>query len=292
MNSHFKNATHRILRSPYQAMAAILIMTMTLFLASVFSLVAAGSEAVLSYFETRPQINAYFKSDYTPTQTEIDRMSAQLLATAEVESVKFVSKEEALRIYKESNKSDPLLLEAVNATMLPASLEISAKNPQRLKTIAEDIKNEPNIDDVRFAEDIVENLTKWTGSVRIVGIALVGTNVAITFIVILLIISIKVASRREEITTLQLIGATPAYISAPFIWEGIMYGTLGAIFAWVITYTILLYSMPFLVTFLAGIPILPPPLWFMGSLLGTEFLLGTIVGGMGGGLAVRRYLKA
>lgn len=292
MSSHLSTSLQRVRRSPYQAMAAIMIMTMTLFLACIFSLIAAGSQAILKYFETRPQVNAYFKSDYVPTQVEIDRLSAQLLATGNIDTVKYVSKDEALRIYKESNQADPLLLEAVSASMLPASLEISSKDPLELKNIATSLKSEPNIEDVRFAEDIVDNLTKWTRSVRIVGIALVGTNILITFIVILLIISIKVASRREEITTLQLIGATGAYISGPFIWEGIVYGALGAFCAWGITYLVLLYSMPFLVTFLAGIPILPPPLWFMGSLLGVALGLGMVVGGVGGALAVRRYLKA
>jgi len=291
-NSHLSTALQRIRRSPYQAMAAVSIMTMTLFLASVFSLIAAGSQAILQYFETRPQVDAYFKSDYVPPQTEIDRISAQLLSTDEVAAVKFISKEEALNIYKQSNQSDPLLLEAVNANMLPASLEISAKDPKQLKAIAENLKKEVNIDDVRFAEDIVQNLTKWTGSVRIVGAALVGTHVVITFVVILLIISIKVGSRREEIRTLQLIGATNGYISSPFVWEGIVYGCIGAIFAWGITYILLLYSMPFLVTFLAGIPILPPPIWFMGSLLGAEIVLGMMVGGLGGALAVRRFFKS
>lgn len=292
MTNHLKTALTRIRRSPYQTLAAVSIMTMTLFLASIFTLVAAGSQAVLKYFETRPQINAYFKAEYIPTAQEVDRLTTQLVGTGLVDTVKFISKEDALKIYKENNQSDPLLLEAVTAQMLPASLEISALDPQNLKTIATSLAKETNVDDIRFAEDIVANLTRWTASVRVIGVALVSAHVLITFIVILLIIGIKISYRRDEITVYQLVGATPGYISAPFIWEGILYGIIGAICAWGTTYIILLYSMPFLVSFLAGIPILPPPIMFMLALLGAEALLGILVGGFGGLLAVRRYLKA
>jgi cell division transport system permease protein len=291
MSSHFSVSAQRIRRSPYQTLAAISIMTMTLFLDSVFTLVAAGSQAVLKYFETRPQINAFFKTDYVPTTQEVERITTELNSTGLIESVKYISKEEALKIYKDLNQSDPLLLEAVTSAMLPASIEVSTKDPNDLRQLAVKLKGETNIDDVRFAEDIVSALTTWTSSVRTIGVALVGAHITITFVVILLIIGIKVASRRDEITILQLVGATPGYISAPFVWEGILYGLIGAVCAWGTTYILLLYSMPFLVSFLAGIPILPPPILFMLELLLGEVLLGILVGGLGGWFAARRFLK-
>lgn len=291
MSSHTATALSRIRRSPYQTLAAISIMTMTLFLASVFFLVAAGSQAILRYFETRPQVNAFFKQDIVPTPQEVDLIKSQLEATGKVDTVKYVSKDDALTIYKDLNKSDPLLLEAVTANMLPASIEVSAKNPDDLKSLSDMLKKEQDIDDVRFAEEVVSSLSVWTRSVRYVGIALVGAHVLITFSIILLIIGIKVANRRDEISILQLVGANRGYIQAPFVIEGILYGVTGGIFAWGIAYLVLLYSMPFLVTFLAGIPILPPPIMFMLDVLAGEIALGAIIGGFGGLVAVRRFLR-
>ena len=148
MTKPIKTALSRIRRSPYQAFAAISIMTMTLFLASVFTLVAIGSDVVLKFFETRPQVNAYFKQDYVPNNSEVARISAQLEATGLVDEVRYVSKEEALKNYKQFNQTDPLLLEAVTSQMLPASLDISAKDPTNLRQVSDIIKKEPNIDDV------------------------------------------------------------------------------------------------------------------------------------------------
>ncbi len=292
MSNHFSLAMSRIRRSPYQAASAIAVMTLTLFLACIFMMLAAGSSAILKYFETRPQINAFFKQEYIPTPQEIERISAQLTSTGLVETVRYISKEDALTIYRDLNKSDPLLLEAVTANILPASLEISAFSLDDLSTVAEQLKKETNIDDVRFAQDIVESLGLWTKSIRIVGISLVGAHVFITFIVILLVIGIKVAARREEIFILQLLGASPSYIAAPFIYEGMIYGLTGGFIAWGAAYLLLLYTMGFWVSFLSGIPILPPPLWFMFSLLGVELLLGVLVGSIGAIFATRRFLKS
>lgn len=291
MNNPISLALQRIRRSPYQAISAVSVMTMTLFMACVFFLIAAGSQAVLQYFETRPQVNAFFKRDEVPDTAKIAAITAKLDATGHAKAVKFVSKEEALTIYKDLNKNDPLLLEAVTADMLPASIEVSATDPKYLKDLAEILKKEDGIDDVRFAEDIVSALSVWTNSVRIIGLSLVGANVFIAFTIIILIVGTKVANRREEILLLQLTGATPGFISAPFVWEGVIYGILGGFIAWGIAYLILLYSMGFLVGFLAGIPILPPPILFMLEVLLGNMLLGSVIGAFGGWLAVKRFLN-
>ncbi len=292
MTNQFSVAKRRIQRSPYQAISAISIMTMTLFLACAFFLVAAGSQAVLRYFETRPQVNAFFKHDVVPDPAQIDVIKSKLNSTGHVESVKYVSKEEALIIYKDLNKNDPLLLEAVTANMLPASVEVSATDPKYLKDLAEILKKEEGIDDVRFAEDIISALSTWTNSVRIIGLSLVGAHIFIAFTTIILIVGTKVAARREEITLLQLVGATRGFISAPFVWEGVIYGVIGGFLAWGIAYLILLYSMGFLVGFLAGIPILPPPILFMFEVLLGNMILGSVIGAFGGWLAVKRFLKS
>ena len=291
MNNPFSQALRRIRRSPYQAISAISVMTMTLFMACAFFLIAAGSQAVLQYFETRPQVNAFFKRDVVPDTAKIAAIKANLNATGHAKDVKFVSKEEALTIYKDLNKNDPLLLEAVTADMLPASIEVSATDPKYLKDLAEILKKEEGIDDVRFDEDIISALSVWTNSVRIIGLSLVGANIFIAFTIIILIVGTKVANRREEILLLQLTGATPGFISAPFVWEGVIYGVLGGFISWGIAYLILLYSMGFLVGFLAGIPILPPPILFMLEVLLGNMLLGSVIGAFGGWLAVKRFLK-
>jgi len=73
--------------------------------------------------------------------------------------------------------------------------------------------------------------------------------------------------------------------------EGVFYGLVGATISWIITYILLLYSTPLLVSFLSGIPILPVnPLFMLFLLLGLIFG-GAVIGVLGSILATRRYPK-
>lgn len=289
MNQYLKNSWHHIRRAPYQALAAIGIMVLTFFVATVTVLVAAGSDKILKYFETRPQVTAFFKDEVK--SEEIDSLRAKLNQTGKIKEIKFVSKEEALTIYKEQNKTDPLLLEMVTANILPASLEISTTNISFLTEIAQILKIEPKIEEVIFQEDVVKSLKNWTGTIRKIGIGLTGFLGLVSFLIILIIIGMKIALRKDEIEILRLVGANNWYIRAPFILEGIFYGGLGAFLAWGMSLILILYSTPLLVNFLAGIPLFPIPILFLLAILGAEVLLGIILGTLGSFWAVRRYLK-
>ncbi len=292
MSSAYHQASQRMRRTPYQTLLALLVTTLAFFVAIVFFLDAAAAHKILRYFETRPQVNAFYKQDVVPKPQDVDLLRTKLEGTGLVESFKYVSKDDALRIYKDLNKNDPLLLEAVTANMLPASIEVSAKNPQDLKSIAEVLKSEPGIDDVRFAEDVVQSLLGWTRSVRTSRIVLAATQIFIAFIIILWVIGSRITNRREEISLLQLIGATPSYISWPFVVEGMLYGMVGSFIAWCMSYLVILYSTPFFAGFISEIPGLFPTVVFMLEVLGGAMCLGALVGALGGILAVRRYLKS
>ena len=289
MKQHLKTTWTHIRRAPYQALAATLIMVLTFFVATIFVLTAAGSQAILNWFETRPQVTAFFEDKVTMEQVDILR--AKLAQTGKIKEAKYVSKEEALAIYREQNKNDPLLLEMVTANILPASLEVSTTNISYLGEIAQILRQESGVEEVIFQEDVVRSLHEWTNVLRKVGVGLIAILGGVSLLIILVIIGMKVALRREEIEILQLLGGTNWYIRAPFIFEGIFYGVVGAILAWGISYLLLLYSTPFLVGFLAGIPILPVPFLFMLALLGAEILVGALIGTLGSLIAVRRYLK-
>ena len=120
----FKHTWRHIRRSPYQALAAVMVITLTLFVTSLFLFVVLGSQRVLNFFETKPQITVFFKDEATAKQVE--EMKEKLNATGKVASLKYISKEEAYDIYREQFKDDPLLLDLVTANILPASLEVSA----------------------------------------------------------------------------------------------------------------------------------------------------------------------
>lgn len=289
MKNHIKTTWQHIRRSPYQALAAIFIMLLTFLVISAFGFITVGSQIVINYFESKPQVTVFFSNTANPNQ--IDNFKKQILATGRVLKMKFISKDEALQLYKKQNKNDPLLLELVTADILPASLEISSKNINDLPQIAGFVKNSPIVEQVVFQRDIVSTLVSWTDALRKIGLVLIITLILVSLFVMATIIGIKVSQKKDDIEIMKLIGATNLYIAWPFVYEGIFYAFIGAFFGWIIATGALLYATPFLKTFLKGIPILPASPYFLLILLGIEIILAVLLGLYSSLIAVYRYLK-
>lgn len=280
---------HHVRRSPYQAMAAVLIMMLTFLAVSVFAILIIGSGKIISYFESKPQVTAFFKDD--AAQSSIDSLKSELISTGKVSSIKYVSKNDALKIYREQNKNDPLLLDLVTADVLPASLEISSYNLQDLPALSQFIKENSAVQEVVYQKDVVSALSSWTNALRIIGALLIALLSIASVLIMSIIIGMKISHKKDEIEVMQLIGATKWYISSPFVLEGIFYGITGALFGWLVSSAVLFGTTPLLESFLRGIPVLPAPWWFYVALLGCELVMAVILGVFSSLLAVMRYIK-
>ncbi|TSC88595.1 MAG: Cell division protein FtsX [Microgenomates group bacterium Gr01-1014_7] len=289
MNRSLTFTKRNIRRTPMQAIAASMVMFLTFLALLIFILVAAGSQASLKYFESKPQVIAFFKEG--TTDADVSAIENALSQESRVTKTKFVSKEEALKIYREKNKNDPALLELVTASILPASLEISTKDPKDLQPIAEILKKEPAVSEVIVPEDVVQTLTSVTSIIRIVGSMIVGFLMIFATLVVVMIIGFKIRLKRNEIEIMRLLGASPAFIRNPFLLEGIFYGVAGAFSAWAVTYLLLWYFTPFLQGYLGEVKLLPVNPLFMLAILICALLAACIIGGLGSFSAVRRYLK-
>jgi cell division transport system permease protein len=285
-------------RSPYQTMAAVVTMFVTMLLAGLFFLASTLSSLTLQYFESKPQITVFFTDK--ATLADANTLKASLEATGKVLSTKYVSKEDALVIYKEQNKNDPLLLEMVTADILPASLEVSAKDPSFLGELEPVMKNAKEVEEVVFQKDVVDTLMKWTNAIRWVGGILVALFAVNSILIVMTVIGMKIALKKEEIEILNLVGASPWYIRWPFILEGGMYGISGAIVSWVIISVLCISLQKFISGFLGMIPVLGilfssvaswPFVGFIAGLLVLLMTIGFLLGSLGSVVALRRYLK-
>lgn len=278
-----------IRRSPYQAIAAIFIMMLTFLAISIFSFIVFGSNIVIKYFESKPQVTAFFKDEVK--QQDIDSLQSSLKAGGMVSNMKYVSKSEALQIYKEQNKNDPLLLDLVTEDILPASLEISTYNIEDLGRVSETLKSSQLVSEVIYQKDVVSTLTTWTNAIRLIGITLIAVLALVSIFIMMTVIGFKVSQKRDEIEIMKLLSATNTYIRLPFILEGIFYGVIGTVFGWLAASAGLMYATPYLESFLKGVPLLPVSPMFLVELLAGEILIAIVLGMLASSLAVLRYLK-
>ncbi len=298
INTALKN----IRRSPYQALAAVSMTGLTVFVVSLFALVSLASQLILTSFETKPQVIAYLADDHK--SEEVNLLISDLTTTGLIKQATYVSKDEALKIYKESVGNDPLLLGTVTdlgiitADVLPASVEITAKSPDNFPTIvsilerSKIVSSTPNGQkEIDFPQDVISELTAWTRAIRTAGLILAIILSFNSVITIMIIISMKIANRRYEIGTMKLLGAKGAFIIKPYLIESVLYGAVGGVIGWLASYIALLYSTPFLATRLVGIIPLPVSPVVMLALLAVLVVSFSLLGLFSGLLAAVRFLK-
>ncbi len=299
---HFKTALGNIRRSPFQALSAVFVLTLTFFVATLVSVLTYSSSRLLAYFETRPQVIAFLKKD--AADSDIASLQNKLSSDPRVKEVKYVSREEALAIYKKATSDNPLLGELVSPSIFPASLEFSVKNLSFAQNIIDELKKEKIVESVGFTaaiggentlKDVVGKLKTVANYVRIGGAAFVGILAIASFMVLLIIISMRMSARKEEIEILNLIGATAGFIRSPVMIEAFFYSVIGAFFGWMIAFIGVLYLAPSLVSYFGEIPILPKNTLgifeLFGIILGIEFLFGFILATLGSLLAISRAKK-
>ncbi len=286
---HLKTVFKYMRRSPYQAISAALIMTLTFFTVSVFAFLTIFSIRLIDYLESKPQLTVFFTDN--ASMEEISALKKRIEDTGKTVSVRYVSKDEALKIFKEQSKNQPSTLDLVTADILPASLEIQTSKAEYLSSLVPIIKESKNIDQISFQKDIVDRLIAWTNALRIIGIVVISVLSLVSIFVILTIIGIKITIRREEIEIMRLIGASTWFIRTPFLLEGALYGMLGAVVGWAVTYGILFSLTGRISEFLQGVPIFPISYILSLEILGLEVLAACFLGMFASFIAVLRYLK-
>jgi cell division transport system permease protein len=285
-------------RSPYQSIAAILTIFLTFLLGGFFFIATVTSALTLNYFESKPQLTVFFTDQVG--ETEANNLKTKLQGTGKIASIKYISKNDALAIYKDQNKNDPLLLEMVTADILPASLEISATDPKYLSELEPLIKNTTGVEEVVYQKDVVNSLITWTNAVRIVGGTLAGLLALDSILIIMTVIGMKIAIRRDEVEILRLVGASPWYIRMPFVFEGGLYGMIGSAVAWLVITILIVCFRTQILSFMGIIPMIklvlesltsPAFLLSASGFLASLLLCGFILGSTGSLVAVGRFLK-
>lgn len=302
MGLHLKTAWNNIRRSPFQAMAATFVLTLTFFVITMLALLVYSSQQVIRHFETRPQIIAFLKIDAKEDQIAI--LQQKLVNDQRVKSVKYISKEDALAIYKEATSENPLLSELVNPSIFPPSLEISMNDLSFASDVIDQLKADPSVDDVGFTAslkgksslgDVVQKLRDVSWYIRVGGSALAIFLAGTSFLVLIVIIGMRMTTRRGEIEILKLIGATQGFIRNPILLEALMYAILGTVLGWVFALLVVLYASPSLLMYFKDIPILPKNTLqlfnLFGMLLGVELAISIFLALLGSSVAVSRARK-
>jgi cell division transport system permease protein len=211
------------------SLAATATMTLMLLLLAGFFIVQNGLLAGLAFVEQKVEVVADLRA--TATDADVAALRSRIAALPEVREVVFVSKEEALRRFREARaaQGEEDLTRYLDSNPLHASLEVKLRDPDDFGTVMESLRADPAVERVKNITDLVNRVVTVTDLLRTAGLAILAVIGAIVLFIIINTIRLAVVGRAEEIEVMRLVGASDAFIRWPFVFEGALVGLLGAV---------------------------------------------------------------
>jgi cell division transport system permease protein len=267
--------------------AATMTVLIGMFLLGLFIALFSWVNSWTDHVRKDVLVKVFFVQDASETQTNAVR--AKLLTFPETKTVVFISKDEALKRMKAKY---PDLTENLSSNPLPAAFEVTPKNADQVKAIADNLQPLPaGVDKVDYAEKKTERILAVTNVIKY--IFLLGSVILLAASTILIANTIRLSifSRRREVEVMKLVGASNWFIRGPFMLEGVICGLIGAIVAVVLLVLAKQFALPVIEghssTFREDdVHALSFPL-VATILIGVSLL----VGAAGSGITLRRFLQ-
>ena len=176
----------------------------------------------------------FLKDEASPS--DVNDFIDELHNNNKVKKVSYVSRDEALKEFKESFGDNSKILENIpGGNTLPASVTVEMKKLSYGKEIEDKYKDLPIVEDHNYYYDFVTQMIKVQNGVKYVGAGIVLILVLVSVLIIHNTIKIAISNRRKEINIMKYVGATNTYIRGPFLINGIIFGVVGALIAGFIT---------------------------------------------------------
>lgn len=176
----------------------------------------------------------FLKDEASPS--DVNDFIDELHSNNKVKKVSYVSRDEALKEFKESFGDNSKILENIpGGNPLPASVTVEMKKLSYGKEIEDKYKDLPIVEDHNYYYDFVTQMIKVQNGVKYVGAGIVLILVLVSVLIIHNTIKIAISNRRKEINIMKYVGATNTYIRGPFLINGIIFGVVGALIAGFIT---------------------------------------------------------
>ncbi|MCE2531295.1 MAG: ABC transporter permease [Acidimicrobiia bacterium] len=220
-------------RTPLLCALSIGAIGLSLVILGLFGLVAHNIGGAIGDVERRVEVVGYLLDDAASEQVRAARRELEALPA--VESVRYVSKDEALErarrdLVEFSNVYGELLVNP-----LPASFHLRLREgfrtPEAVSETASLLAAYPFIEEARFGDEWVERLFALRSAATGIALALGGGFALVAMLLIVTTVRMAILARGEEIEIMQIVGAREGYIQRPFLLEGAVTGLVGGLLA-------------------------------------------------------------
>lgn len=277
-------------RSAWLSVGTIAI---AVFVLGVFLLVTTNLERVADEWRQAAELSVFLDDELTEESRRA--IEALFVPGPVVVSHEFVSKAEALARFKTMFGPLASAAETLDSNPLPASFEVRVRpdaSVDEVEALATRLRAAPGVSDVRYDRDWLDRLLAAVSIVRRVGLILGALLTVAAAMTVANVVRLALYARHDEIGIMELVGAPSAYVTGPFVAEGVLQGGLGATAALAALYaTFAIASGPYLVPLAAALDV--SAVRFLEATTCLYLMLGGMfVGCLGGILATRSDVHA
>lgn len=236
----------RLSRTPFTSTMTILVLSVAISLAGCFYIVVANIQQLTGNLQASNQMSLFLKEHINESAGQ--KMADQLARNENIESIKFISKKQAMDEFK-VNSGFGDALNALESNPLPNVIQILPKgvldSREALDNLMADFKKMPEVEfvqvDMQWVERLQAIMRIASRAVTLVGVLL---GFAVTFITGNTI-RLELHNRQDEVFISKLVGATHAFIQRPFLYTGFWLGFIAGFSAWlIITIMLLIVESP------------------------------------------------
>ncbi|AQS60310.1 cell division protein FtsX [Desulforamulus ferrireducens] len=289
INYFFKEAFTSLVRNSWLSISSIGIVTVSLIILGASLLLVVNAEKLAQSVESSVEITVFLEEEVGKVERE--RIKEKIKEHAAVDTIEFISKEQALQDMKKSFGERADILDSLEGSNpLPDAFRVKTKTAEAVPATATALEKIKGVEQVRYGQGVVEkllNITKW---VRLASMVTLGLLTLAAVFLIATTIRMSVFARRREIGIMKMLGATNWFVRFPFMLEGIVLGLTGGLLAVLVVdlgYLSLLQKLKISLPFVQLVNEPRVILYILGSMIG----LGILIGALGSWFSLRKFLK-
>jgi len=255
------------------------------------------TDSLVNSIKDKVDISVYFVID--APEEEIIKAKEQLSKIPEIKEVSYISREEALNIFKEKHKNDPVIMESleeIGENPLAAHLNIKAWQASQYEQISEFLKNSPFssiIDKIDYYQNkrIIERLFSISSTIQKISFVFIAIATILAILIAFNTVRLGILDFKREISIMRLVGASNWFIRGPFIVQGAISGILASFISLVIFALGCWCLSPKVEILVAGFNLFDYFKSNLSSIVFLQLFCGLSLGIIPSLFAIRKYLK-
>ena len=275
--------------------ASVGILAACLILIGGAGLISLNLRDILHNVEGQNEMRVFLLDEVT--EDERASIEGRLSAMPSVSEFRFIGKEEALEEARRMLGDKASILDGyIDDNPVATSYVLKLRDISKTNEVQGELSAMPGVEQVNAMTEVVDTLTGLEKTLLIFGGVVVAILVLASIVVIQNSIRLTVFARRREINIMKYVGATNGFIRLPFVVEGVMVGMIAALLALLILYGIYNGVIHIFETseirWVASVADQIIPFSRLWAYISAGFFGGGIIlGAIGSGSAIRKYLK-